>query len=919
MSIVIPRFLVVVALLLGVSPTLAMQLEDIDIPYEQFSLDNGLRVIVHTDRKAPIVAMSTWYHVGSKDEPAGKSGFAHLFEHLMFQGSGHYDDEYFKPLSEVGATGINGTTNFDRTNYFQTVPTGALERMLWLESDRLTHLLGVIDQAKLDEQREVVKNEKRQRENRPFGKAWEHVFRGVFPPGHPYRRTVIGSMEDLDAATLDDVYDWFNTYYGASNVVVVLSGDIDAATARPLMEKYYGDAPAGRPVARLTGWVPRLGENRRETLYDRAASGFIRRSWPVPSTPRESVFLSLWGSAFASGRTAPLYKALVEEHRLASSVSANPMDFEIAGLFTVSVQLLPDANVDEARRVLDRTLAAFLDSGPDLDRLQRQRVQSLTGVVRGLESVAAKGSRLISGAVFADNPGRYKESLAAIQEATPDGLSLVANTWLARPYYELTGLPFPGYVAGDAGADRSALPDAEPPAPLRLSDIETRRLDNGIEVVLARRGGLPVTDLTFRFELGSASEHAEMRGITRMVFDQLASGTTSRSAADISTELERLGSFVRASSGSLASSVSAGGLTEKLPEILALVADLLHNPNYPEDQFALEVDRWSASIQRGRTEPGSVAWTALSELVYGAEHPYGRRMTEDAVARLDRQSAIDFHRARVRGRPFSVFAVGDVSMDGLVQALEDAFGDWRSHAPANRRPAVAPAPLPDRPRVFLIDMPETQQSLIFAGHVLPATPVDPDAANKVANEILGGSFVSRVNLNLREDKGWSYGSRTALGTDPFQPLFSVRAPVQADKTVQAIEELQRELIEYIGRRPATVEEFNQARERSLRSSAGRFETGRAVLNSLLASAEMGRPWQYPVHYSEALRKLTLDAVQAAAGELVRPDRLTWVIVGDLARFAGEVRALGLGEVVEIDVFGQPVEVAQDEGVIPAAS
>ena len=285
------------------SPAFAIEFEDIDIPHEEFTLDNGLRVIVHTDRKAPIVSMITWYHVGSKDEPENRTGFAHLFEHLMFQGSENHDEDYFGPLSEVGATGINGTTTFDRTAYFQTVPTGALERMLWLESDRMTHLLGAVDQATLDEQRSVVQNEKRQAENRPWGSVWDVAFRGLFSPGHPYRHPVIGSMEDLDAATLADVKDWFDTYYGASNVVIVLAGDIDAATARPLIEKYYADAPAGQPLSRIARWVPQLTENRHEVLYDQAASGFIRRSWAIPSTPRESVGFALWSSAFA--RAAP--------------------------------------------------------------------------------------------------------------------------------------------------------------------------------------------------------------------------------------------------------------------------------------------------------------------------------------------------------------------------------------------------------------------------------------------------------------------------------------------------------------------------------------------------------------------------------------------------------------------------------------
>ena len=600
------------AVLTAAPPAFALDFDDIDIPYEEFTLDNGLRVIVHTDRKAPIVSMITWYHVGSKDEPENRTGFAHLFEHLMFQGSGNHDGDYFAPLSEVGATGINGTTTFDRTAYFQTVPTGALERMLWLESDRMIHLLGAVDQATLDEQRSVVQNEKRQGENRPWGTLWDTVFRGLFSPGHPYQYPVIGTMEDLDAATLDEVRDWFETYYGASNAVIVLAGDIDAATARPLIEKYYADAPAGQPLTRIARWVPRLTENRHEVIHDQAASGFLRRSWAIPSTPRESVGFALWGSAFARGRTSPLYRALVEEHRLASFVQASPVDYELAGVFSIDVQLLPDADVEAARRVLDETLAEFLAAGPDPERLERQRTGSLTGIIRSYESVRSKAETLITGAVFADDPARYRQFIAQVQGATSESLSELANEWLTRPYYELTGVPFSARTGGGGGeADRSRLPDAEPSAALPFPEIEERELDNGIRVVLARRDVLPVTDLVFRFEVGSAGEAPDGRGLTDTAFEQLTSGTTSLDAAELSIEMERLGTFVRGTAGTLSSSLSAGGLTERLPEIIALAADVLSNPTYPEDQLALQTDRWVASIRQGRTQPNNVARAAL--------------------------------------------------------------------------------------------------------------------------------------------------------------------------------------------------------------------------------------------------------------------------------------------------------------------
>ena len=620
------------------------------------------------------------------------------------------------------------------------------------------------------------------------------------------------------------------------------------------------------------------------------------------------------------------------------------MDYELAGVFSIDVQLLPDADVEAARRVLDETLAEFLVTGPDPERLERQRVNSLTGIVRGYESVSSKAEALIAGAVFANDPGRFREPVAAVREATSESLSALANEWLTRPYYELTGVPFTatsgsgggggsasgagsdsGTGAGPAAgvADRSRLPDIEAAATLRFPDVEERELDNGIRIVLARREGLPVTDLVFRFDIGSAGETPEEQGITDFAFQQLTGGTTAFDAAELSTEMERLGTFVRATGGTLSSSLTAGGLTEGLREIIVLTADILSNPAYPEDQLALQTERAIAEIRQNRTQPRAVAMAALEEHLFGAEHPYGRQMTEEQVRNIDRSAVTDYHASLIKGSPFTVFAVGDVTMDNLAQWLADGFAGWRGDELRNpsgageqgetpgASPEVAPVAAPEHSRVFLVNMPGSPQSLILAGVPAAPTTVEPDVANSIANELLGGGFLSRINRNLREDKGWSYGSGSILSTDRFQPLLMVSAPVQADRTAEAIAEIQRELDEYIGSRPATAEEFNPARERRLRSLAGRFETGRSLLNSLLASAEMSRPWDYQLRYAEALQEVTLEDVRAAAQELIRPDRLTWVIAGELSLFEENVRALEIGEVTEVDVFGQPVEAASN--------
>ena len=882
------------------APTFAIELEDIDIAYEEFTLDNGLHVIVHTDRSTPVVSMNSWYHVGSKNEPEGKTGFAHLFEHLMFQGSENHDDEYFKPLTEVGATGINGTTNADRTNYFQTVPTEALERMLFLESDRMTHLLGVVTQERLDEQRGVVQNEKRQRANQPYGTAFEHMLRGVFPPGHPYRHPVIGSMEDLNAASLDDVHRWFEDYYGATNMVIALAGDIDVDTAKPLMEAYFGDAPAGKPVARFNEWVPELSSNRHEVLQDRAPLGLIYRVWPMSSNTEDAMGMTLWGTAFADGRASPLYKALVEEHKLASGVSAAPIDFEIASLFYINVSLLPDADAGEAQRILDETLADFLVSGPDPKRLRRIKTQSLTETVRGLERPAVKASVLVSGAVLHDNPVHFKQELAAMQEASAESVDALAEKWLTEPYYELLGLPFGEYTSAEEGADRSTLPALGEPSTLTFPEIQEHVTKSGIPLVLARRDNLPLTDITIRFDFGTLEEPAEKLGVATTTFSQLKSGTESRDAEAIEAEIERLGGYLSIGAHHIFSDVSTGSLTGNVPEMLALAADVLAHPTFPEDRLEIRKGQWIAGIKRARSDPRSVANIALMEQVFGKHHPRGRQTLESHVEAIHRDALVDHHRDHVLGQPFKVLAVGDVSMDELEDMVEAAFADWPTADP--RPPTAAPETVarPEGVRVFLIDLPETEQSMIVASHVAP--PSRPqNVEDLIANEIIGGSFVSRINMNLREDKAWSYGARTSLSDHIFQRNFTVTAGVQVDKTAESLAEIDRELKEFLAGNEASEEEFKLALERRVRSLSSSFQTGQALLGSLKQSDYLGRPWNQPVLYGEALREVALDEVRAAAQRLIHPMSLTYVVAGDLSVMEENVRALGLGDVEVLEI------------------
>ena len=490
---------------------------EVHIPYESFTLENGLTVVVHEDRKAPIVAVGVWYHVGSKDEPTGKSGFAHLFEHLMFNGSENYNADYFKPFEEVGATALNGTTWFDRTNYFQNVPTPALDMALWMESDRMGHLLGAVDQARLDEQRGVVQNEKRQGDNNPFGTVQYRQLEGLFPPGHPYRHSTIGSMEDLEAASLEDVRGWFEQYYGAANTVLVLAGDIDAATARPLVEKYFGDIEAGPSLKQHKSWVPTIDHDVVETMVDNVPHARLYYNWAVaPRTQQDAHVLRLAANVLGNGKNSKLYQALVYDAQVATNVRTFVQQFELASMFEIQVDVAPGGDVAEAKRILDETLAEFLEEGPTVAEVSRAKTSIVASRVRGLEQIGGFGGKataLAEGALYAGDAGFYAQELTWVNGASVSDVRATAQDWLTRGGYKLTVTPRPTYATTESAVDRSTgLPEVGELPSLAFPTVEEGTLANGMKVVVAKRDTVPVVTMAMQFDGGYAADQGRPLG-----------------------------------------------------------------------------------------------------------------------------------------------------------------------------------------------------------------------------------------------------------------------------------------------------------------------------------------------------------------------------------------------------------------------
>ncbi len=890
-----------------------------DIPYEKFELDNGLTVIVHEDRKAPIVAVNIWYHVGSKNEPDGRSGFAHLFEHLMFNGSENYNDDYFQVLERIGATTLNGTTWLDRTNYFQNVPTNALDVALFMESDRMGHMLGAIDQTKLDEQRGVVQNEKRQGEDQPYGKVDNLITEGIYPKNHPYGHTTIGSMEDLNAASLEDVQEWFRTYYGPNNAVLVLAGDIDAETARRKAEEYFGDIPPGPPIAKYETWIPKMEGERRQVMQDRVPQARVYKVWHAPEWgSEEATHMDLVSDVLAAGKTSRLYHRLVYQDQIATDVSAFVWPFEISGQFRVQATARPGGDLAAVENAIDEELARFIKEGPTEKELRRVQTQYRAGFLRSLEEVGGFGGKsevLAENEVYGDDPGFFRTELERVEEATAADLQRAAERWLSDDVYVLEVHPFPQLSATTEGIDRSALPDAGTPPEAEFPTLQRTTLSSGLEVVLAERHAAPLVDFTLMVDAGYASDQFAAPGTASLAMDMLDEGTTSRSTLDISEELAMLGASLGTGSSLDVSTVRLSALRENLDATLALYADVILNPAFPEGELDRLKQERLARIQREKVTPVQMALRVFPSLLYGEGHAYGLPLTgsgtEESVSGLARTDLMQFHETWFKPNRSTLIVVGDVTMAELTPRLERAFGAWqRGETPTKN---VADVPLHAAASVYILDRPGSQQSIIFAGHVAPPKDNPDELAIETMNNILGGAFTSRVNMNLREEKGWSYGAFSLIWDARGQRPFIVYAPVQTDKTKESMAEISKELTGILGEHPATPDELDKAVRTQTLALPGRWETINSVESSVAEIVQYGLDDTYYQTYADRVKSLSLDAVQEAAESVLQPDRLVWVVVGDREQIEPGLRELGYGNIQILDGDGNVVEGATRAG------
>ena len=895
------------------APAAAAEIPIPDIPYTRFVLKNGLTVLVHEDHKSPVVAVNTWYHVGSKNEKPGKTGFAHLFEHLMFSGSSNFNETFLSALQSIGATDLNGTTNQDRTNYFETVPTSMLDYTLFAESDRMGHLLGVLDQKKLDLQRGVVQNEKRQRENQPYGLVYQTIVENTYPASHPYSWTVIGAMADLDAASMTDVTDWFKGNYGPSNVVLVLAGDITPQQGREKVEKYYGDIPPGPPVAKQRAWIAKRSGTHRGSLQDRVPQARIYRTWNVPgANTLEEPLLDLASRVLGGGKTSRLYQRLVVKEQLATSATAGDDTSEIGGQFDVTLTARPGADVGKMERIADEELRALMKSGPTDEELRLAKTTILADFTRVVERVGGFGGKsdlLASCTTFTGDPECYKTYLQRIKAATPAQVRQAMVDWLSDGDYVLQVNPFPTGLAADATQlDRSKGAPLGHPEALRLPPMQSATLSNGLKVVLAESHTAPVVNLSLMLDGGYASDSKELPGLASLTLRMLEEGTAKRSSLAISRELEALGATFNTSSNLDGGFVNLNVLKPTLSRGLDLYADVVLHPAFPESDFErLRKDRLAA-IQREKTVPRAVAMRVLPGLLYGAGHAYALPLTgsgtEAAVERMTRADLQRYHHTWFRPNNATLLVVGDTTLAEINPLLEKAFSGWQAGEVPKKN--LSTVPQAAKTVVYLIDRPGALQSDIVGAQLAPPRN-SPDAiALTLMNDVLGGTFNSRMNMNLREDKHWSYGMNASMVPALGQRIYMSGSPVQTDRTADALRELAGEYAAIAGKRPVTARELQEAQANETLGLPAAFETVAQLSNAYATILQYELPEDYYDTYTANVLATTPDEINALARQLIIPKQPVWIVVGDMAKIEKEIRALGLGDVRRIDTEGDPV-------------
>jgi zinc protease len=902
-----------------------------DLPtlsFETFTLANGLKVILHPDHRLPLVAVNLWYHVGPANEEPGRTGFAHLFEHMMFQGSKYVPgDEHFKLLEAAGATDVNGTTDFDRTNYFETLPSNRLELGLWLESSRMGWLLDRLDQANLTNQQDVVRNERRQGvENQPYGVVDEAIYHALFPKGHPYYASVIGSHEDIQAAKLEDVKKFFKLYYAPNNASLAIVGDFESVATRKLVEKYFGSIKRGAPVPPIQASTPPITSERRAVVTDRVELPRVYMAWFTPPIYKAGdADAGVAAEVLGGGKSGRLYKKLIYEKQIAQDVNVQNYSLILGSIFQISATARPGKSIAEIETAIDEELARFRADGPAPEEVERARNRIETHIIQGLETLGGFGG-------VADLLNRYNHYLGTpdflskdiqrYRAITPDSVKKLAQQYLKSnsravihgiPGEQNLGAEVPTpkaeNVAAGTGAEsmnaneawREQNPKPGPSRALNLPVPQTFQLANGMTVILSERRGLPVVAANLVVRSGSDSNPPEKPGLASFAVTMLNEGTATRSSLAIADEVARLGGTLGTGSSMDSAYVTVRSLKKNFAALLDVAADVVLRPSFPAEEIERQRKIRTGQLVQESDSPGIIASRVTASALFGAQHPYGFREigTLQGIQGITREDMMAFWKQNFVPNNAALVVAGNISAVELKAMAEKAFGGWQRGTPA--RPALG-NPGTTKARLILVDKPGAPQTEIRVVRI-GAPRSSPDyAALSVMNNILGGLFSSRINMNLREQHGYTYGAFSTFvfrrSAGPFLVGSGVRTDVTAPSVSEALKEIRGMTTE-----PPTAEEMDRSRDSLVRSIPGDFETSASAAGSYSNIYVYNLGLDYYAKYPAQIMGVTPPAAQAVAKKYFVPGELIVIAVGDRAKIEPELAKLNLGPVEIRDVDG----------------
>lgn len=912
--------------------------DEVIIPYEKYVLPNGLTLIIHEDHSDPIVRVDVTYHVGSAREEIGKSGFAHFFEHMMFQGSDHVaDEQHFKIITEAGGT-LNGTTNRDRTNYFETVPVNQLEKMLWLEADRMGFLLDAVTQQKFEIQRATVKNERGQNyDNRPYGLASEYIAKNLYPYGHPYSWLTIGYIEDLNRVNVNDLKNFFLRWYGPNNATLTVGGDINPKDVIKLVEKYFGPIPSGPKVENMAPMVPKLTKHRFVSYVDNYARlPIMAEIFPTaPLYDKDMAALDCLAQILGQGNNSVFYQQLVKK-QLALQATASHSNTELSGEFTIQIVPLPGKSLANMYYLVNSALDSFEKRGVTIEDVEKFKAQMETNFISGLQSVSGKVSQLASYQTFTGNPNMISKELAAYRSLTKEDVWRVYNEYVKMKHpvvlsvltkgqediivgndnykvdtsnYKAPNYGYQGLVYNKPkdNFDRSVMPPAGPNPVVKVPAFWKKDLNGGIKVIGTENTELPTVTLSIRIPGGHLAQanNLSKAGLSSFFTSMLSQDTKQRSAEDFAKELQKLGSSIDIYSGTDEITLDVFALKKNLDATLALLEERLLSPKFTAEAFNRLKRQRIENFKQSKSQPASIASAVFSAVNYGKNNIFGisQNGTEETIGNITLDDIQGYYDNYITTDGMNVVVVGDVKEDEVLPKLS-----FLNKLP-NKKIAtpVIPAFKPvEKTKIFLVDVKNAAQSEFRVGYL---TGMKYDATGEyfksyLTNFALGGGFNGRLNINLREDKGWTYGASSGFSGNKYTGQFTFSSGIKANATDSALSEVIREMKEY-NEKGITPDELTFTKNALGQIDALRYETGFQKADFIGQILKYNLSGDFVDKQNEILKNITKPEIDALAKKWIDINKMNILLVGDKEKILPGLQKLGY-EIVELDVDGNPI-------------